>query len=135
MNAILAERGVKIRRVFLVTKDEIDDKGSLFWRVIEAHLRCQNGIEQGKRMDVRYRIVAEALRDEYVRNDVHRGAWIKAGDAAAVTIVPVYDRESNIIRTIRVRQYGGSPRVLRDEITHIIEQGAPAEGLFTKRAT
>jgi hypothetical protein len=121
MNRMLAERGVKIRRLFLVTKKELAHR-SPFRKVAEAHLRMQAELPSGVTVDSRFKIVSAAEQWDEVRQNRHLGAWIKGG--AAMTIVPVYDWDK-VIRNVRMRPYQGTPDHLRKELSRYIDGGRP----------
>jgi len=135
MNKLIAERGVKIRRLFLVTKEEWDawstgqtssscnDKMGMtsFAEVANAHLEIQRTLHKDNMVDLRYLIVTDDVRTEYRKNDFHKGAWISG--SSAVTILPVYKNKGGRIRTVRMRQYEGQTDVLRRDLSRLIDRG------------
>lgn len=136
MNKLIAERGVKIRRLFLVTKEEWEswstgqakltrnDKNmrmTTFAEVADAHLEIQKTLHKDNMVDLRYLIVTDDARTEYRKNDFHKGAWISG--SSAVTILPVYKKLGGRIRTVRMRKYEGKTDIIRRDLSRLIDRG------------
>lgn len=127
MNRLLAQRGVKIRRLFVVTAEELQP-GSLFSTVARTHLEMQRELEQTSTIDNRFLVVSKEARDDIIRKSEHQGAWIRDGTSAMI-IVPVYD-PNMIMRAVRMRRYEGDPAHLRSQLAVRIGEGRPLEEAF-----
>jgi serine/threonine protein kinase len=140
MNRLIAERGVVIKRLFLVTQEEWDARSAprggaadrdpnhrvtLFRDVAAAHLKVRTQLPDPKQIDLRYLIVPEDMRTEFLKNDFHKGVWISGG--SAVTILPVYKNKGRRIRTVRMRKYEGKAEVIQRELMRLIERGKVLE--------
>ncbi len=117
MNRQIGERGVQIRRLFLVTHQELDDSRSLFWEVATAHREL--------RADMRVKIVTPEEQQQSKRNDRHCGVWVKG--ESMTKLIPVYEK-NGVITLVRIRRHEG--RHLIAEISHQIDEGRPLEDCF-----
>jgi serine/threonine-protein kinase len=122
MNRLLAQRGVRIRRLFLVTGDDLDDQ-SLFRQVARQHLRKSRDLS-GAKWETFVKEVESDERSEMVSRFQHNGVWISNDEA--IRILPVYEHKSKPkLVTIRIRTYDGHPSQLRRDFEKELE-GAEA---------
>jgi serine/threonine protein kinase len=127
INKQIAKRGTTLRRVFVVTSQELN-KAETRW-VLEAHAEMLNEIDQeartvpvdtkSKQLDAGgiYTGVLEldaAERDRRFTNNPHSGIWIRG--SKVVALLPFYDEESQdstIMTGVRLRPGDGKPEALR----------------------
>ena len=97
MNRLLAEKGIKIRRVFLLTRE--DRSNPEVREILNAHLAMTAGLLDDA-VDLRVIPMNRHRRAQAIQNGVHCGIWIQ-GDRA-MKIIPVYD-DQGVLRTARLR--------------------------------
>lgn len=122
MNRILAQRGVVIRRLFLVAHDELDDPTSLFWSVAKEHLAKSNEIKHDVRWETFIKIVDAAVKSDAIDFFRHYGVWIKNGQA--VRLLPVYTRhgkDKRALRALRIRKYDGDVQIVRQTFDQLVQ--------------
>jgi serine/threonine protein kinase len=104
-NVELVQRGAGLRRLFLLTEADRSDKEVL--EIVEAQLQMEDVIVQaaknrpGLTVGIRYKMVEDSRREEYVLEEEHCGYWING--SSMVKLVPVYDSLKRI-RTVVLRQ-------------------------------
>jgi serine/threonine protein kinase len=123
MNRVVAQRGVTIRRLFLVTDEEMSNPTSLFHKIARAHLQKQQDLDRATTQWMTYVKVVDARRkDDAIDFFHHFGVWIKGEQA--VRILPVYSRhaqDERRLRAIRVRKYEGSAQIIREEFDRMVK--------------
>jgi serine/threonine protein kinase len=97
MNRLLAERGVKIRRVFLVTREDQSNKEVR--KILETHLAMTADLSEDI-VDLRVIPIKRQEQEAAIQSGEHCGLWIH--DDRVLKIVPVYDDEG-VLRTVRFR--------------------------------
>ncbi len=122
MNRILAQRGVKIRRLFLATRDELNDENSLFHQVVKIQREKIQGLTDPSNWEIRVKTVNATEKTAAFDYFKHFGVWIKQGQA--VRLLPVYTRHGSkgrILRALRIRKYEGDADVLRNDFLQLWE--------------
>jgi serine/threonine protein kinase len=131
MNRILAQRGVAIKRLFLVTPDELEDRESLFHQVAGEHLRKCNDLPAETVWQTFVSVVDPVRKADAIDFFEHSGVWIKKEHA--VKILPVYTRqgqERRILRALRIRRYDGDVQIIRQEFEEMIENANPLQDVL-----
>jgi hypothetical protein len=126
MNAEIVRRGAKVRRVFLLTQNDFSDHDAR--EVIDAHRNIERDLT-GKakdRLDVRYKLVSDAEREEAVKIGDQYGLWIRgeslvrvrvfysSGLISRVTISEIRDRTKAAIRAQWLDRYLKGSEPLKD---------------------
>lgn len=109
MNRLAAQRGVTIRRLFLLT--ERDLRSGAFAKTAAAHVQMEQSLppDQRGRMATRCRIVKPSKLDKVI-GEVGNGVWISSD--TALRVVCLYDKQKRL-RTIRMVERGGNVEALR----------------------
>lgn len=110
MNLLCAQRGVSIRRVFLLT--EADQQDEHFWPIMRAQIELESGQSEPvrERLQTRFRFLAPEEFAKRVGNGDHCGFWIS--DNQVMDLVPIYD-EKGKLRSIRLIISDVTPRMVR----------------------
>ena len=132
MNRLIAQRGVKIRRVFLLTEKEYN---SVEVRdIFRAHLRLHKHLPESKKtmVETRYLVMSSHQRKLAIKRGKHFGIWIKRD--GMMTIIPVYD-DRNVITTVRLRRPEESESILRKRFAEYFEheKALPLERRFGRK--
>jgi hypothetical protein len=123
MTHLCAQRGVKVRRVFLLTAN--DEKGDYFWEILQAQIELENAQTTGC-LQTRFLFLSA---DDFTRNveiGNHCGYWI-SGDEV-MDIMPIYDLQDQL-RSIRLLHSDVLPPVVRRKFDKYFK---PAEPLTLK---
>jgi serine/threonine protein kinase len=126
MNQLLAERGVKIRRVFLVTRE--DQSNPEVRKILEAHSTMTARLSEDA-VDLRVILMTRQDRDEAIQNGDHCGIWIK--NDLVMKIVPAYDGEA-VLRTVRFRTSNQSVDSIRQWFDSYANRGVPLKQWLSK---
>jgi serine/threonine protein kinase len=109
MTQLCAQRGVKIRRLFLLTN--VDSQDEHFWPIMRAQMELDNP-QTAPCLETRFRFLP---RDEFTKRmeqGDHCGYWI-SGDQV-MNIVPLYDL-ADLLRSIHlIESYVTPARVRKD---------------------
>lgn len=128
MNRLLAERGVRIRRVFLLTREDQSNKEVR--KILEAHLAITADLPADA-IDLRVILINRQGQDEAIQNGEHCGIWIQ--DDRVMKIVPVYDDEA-VLRTVRFRTANESVNSIQNWFERYAIRGIPLKEWLLKRA-
>lgn len=135
MNKIAAQRGVVIRRVFLITpEDEASDPD--LPKIVKSHLRVIEEISamgiptndpsiEGKGYFTGFQIIDEVERKKLVKEGKHFGLLVK--DGHEILIAPVY-RDDGVIVTIQFRAQIDLVSGLVKYFKGLLEESTPLSG-------
>jgi serine/threonine protein kinase len=126
MNRLLAEKGVRIRRVFLLTRE--DQSNTEVRKILEAHCAMTARLSDDA-VDLRVIPVNRQQRDEAIQNGDHCGIWIQ--DDLVMKIVPVYD-DQGVLRTVRFRTSNESVSSILNWFERYASRGLPLKQWLLK---
>lgn len=122
MNRLLVERGVRVRRLFFLTRAD----RSLDWvrKIVRTHVELEQSLSSPVRssMQTRFLEVSSKEQTTAMQSGKHRGMWIRRGEA--ISIIPVYSR-GGAMRTVRLRRLEGSVRHTRQEFLDEFTRAQP----------
>src|SRR5262249_50841768 len=121
-----AARGAYVRRVFLLTDQELSQK--YMQAIASAQLSGAAGLDSACRSNfaVRYVLLTEAERRQYVASGKHFGLLVKEG--CAISMSPVYDADEKLV-TLRFRSGPRHVDGLREIFDHLWGVGRPLADL------
>lgn len=120
MTRLIAQRGVEIRRIFLLSEEEL--RNAEVMAILEAHNQLQTDLPETSKHNMRLR-VAVFDKEEYVDHlsrDLHRGTWIKSIPAMMVRIIPTYYK--GIITAIRLQESLSAPGHARSDFGKMFDK-------------
>lgn len=130
MNGLLARRGVRIRRCFLITVEEA--LSTNVREIARAHIDLQNTLpaHQRQNLETRYRVIeTDDLRKQLIEGGEHFGVWITKEEALRIFLI--YDLEWRL-RTVRMLRTDADPEALRDQFeARWFKDARPLEDLFS----
>jgi serine/threonine protein kinase len=117
MTHLCAQRGVNIRRVFLLT--EADQRDEHFWPILRAQIELQVDQDLERHLQTRFRFLRSEEFAERISRGDHCGFWL-SGDQV-MEIMPIYDGE-DILRSIRLIISDVAPRVIHNSFAKDFEK-------------
>lgn len=120
MNHLCAQHGVRIRRVFLLTKRDLRNK--YFWSIMRAQVELGNLRPGCENIETRFRFMPIRNLIERIRLGDHCGFWI-SGDET-MDLVPVYDERAKL-RSIRLLISTVSPEVVKKKFASDFDLAEP----------
>jgi serine/threonine protein kinase len=119
MTHLCAQRGVNIKRVFLLTPSDTRDE--FFGPIMDAQMEMQHAVGV-RHLETRFRFLHEAEFKERVELGDHCGYWISSGQV--MEIVPVYDINDQL-RSIRLIRSDVSPIRIRERFQNDFDHAEP----------
>jgi len=124
MTQLCAQRGVRIRRLFLLTASDLKDP--LFWPIMRAQMELENR-QTAPFLETRFQLLSKDEYEERLERGDHCGHWISRGQV--MEVVPFYDL-NDLLRSVHLIERDISPARVRIDFNHQFEK---AEQL-TRRA-
>jgi hypothetical protein len=110
MTHLCAQRGVKIRRLFLLKK--ADQREDYFWQIMKAQVELQKANENlgNGCLQTRFRLLSDKDFLYRIENGDHCGYWISGEEVMSMD--PVYDAQK-VLRSIRLIVTKEAPQIVR----------------------
>jgi serine/threonine protein kinase len=132
MNKLIAQRGVIVRRIFIITSDD-ERNDPYLKKIIKAHQKIMKELTEVKVQTTEWKLetggfyigfkkVDRGERDLLIREGKHFGLWLKQGQGMLIS--PVYDESGKIV-TIRFRASPDRAVKLKDYFAILLEQSKP----------
>jgi serine/threonine protein kinase len=127
MTKLIAERGVKVCRVFLLTKDEKNDKEAR--EILRAHYELSESLSLDNKhmMEIRYLEMTEERRKKAVEIGNHYGVCIHQD--SGMKVIPVYD--DGVLTSVRLRYLDESVENARRRFAKYFDQACDLNLLFS----